>query len=74
MTRKRVVATVHGRVQGVAFREYTRQEAERLGSFRLGKKSVRRYGKVVCEGEDTHRRRVGRLAVHRQSPCPRSTC
>lgn len=31
MGRKRVRAIVHGRVQRVAFREYTRREAERLG-------------------------------------------
>ena len=28
---KRIRAIVHGRVQGVAFREYTRREAVRLG-------------------------------------------
>lgn len=31
MNRKRMHAIVHGKVQGVAFREYTRREAERLG-------------------------------------------
>lgn len=31
MERKRMHATVHGRVQRVAFREHTRREAERLG-------------------------------------------
>lgn len=31
MDRKRKQARVHGRVQGVAFREYTRREALRLG-------------------------------------------
>lgn len=31
MERKRIQAWVHGRVQGVAFREYTRREAARLG-------------------------------------------
>ena len=31
MSRKRFRARVHGRVQGVAFREYTRREAVRLG-------------------------------------------
>ncbi|MBV5317108.1 MAG: acylphosphatase [Desulfobulbaceae bacterium] len=31
MDRKRIQAMVHGRVQGVAFREYTRREASRLG-------------------------------------------
>lgn len=28
---KRVEATIHGRVQGVSFRSYTRQQAEQLG-------------------------------------------
>ena len=31
MACKRIRAIVHGRVQGVAFREYTRREAVRLG-------------------------------------------
>lgn len=31
MDHKRVYAKVYGRVQGVAFREYTRREATRLG-------------------------------------------
>ncbi len=31
MTVKRIHAIVHGRVQGVFFRDYTRQEAIRLG-------------------------------------------
>lgn len=31
MTDKRVHAIVHGRVQGVFFREYTRRKAEQLG-------------------------------------------
>ena len=31
MDRKRIQASVDGRVQGVAFREYTRREALRLG-------------------------------------------
>lgn len=31
MLRKRYHAIVHGKVQGVCFREYTRREAERLG-------------------------------------------
>jgi acylphosphatase len=31
MAKKRVHVIVHGRVQGVFFRDYTRQEAQRLG-------------------------------------------
>lgn len=51
MKRKRVRAIVHGRVQGVAFREYTRREAERLGVS--GWVRNRRDGtvEVVCEGD-----------------------
>lgn len=31
MMTKQIKATVHGRVQGVFFRDYTRREAQRLG-------------------------------------------
>lgn len=31
MVRKRFRAVIHGRVQGVCFRDYTRREAQRLG-------------------------------------------
>lgn len=31
MSRRRIRARVHGRVQGVAFREYTRRQATQLG-------------------------------------------
>lgn len=51
MSRKRVVATVHGRVQGVAFREYTRQEAERLGVSGWVKNQSNDTVVVVCEGD-----------------------
>lgn len=53
MSRKRVGATVHGRVQGVVFREYTRQEAERLGVSGWVKNQSDGTVVVVCEGEDT---------------------
>jgi acylphosphatase len=51
MRRKRVHAIIHGRVQGVAFREYTRREAERL--VVSGWVQNRRDGtvEVLCEGE-----------------------
>jgi acylphosphatase len=50
MERKRVRARVYGRVQGVAFREYTRQEALRLGlSGWVGNRSDGTV-EVVCEG------------------------
>ena len=53
MSRKRVRATVHGRVQGVAFREYTRREAERLGVSGWVENQSDGTVMVVCEGEDT---------------------
>ncbi len=50
MERKRVRARVYGRVQGVAFREYTRQEAVRLGlSGWVGNRPDGTV-EVVCEG------------------------
>jgi acylphosphatase len=50
MERRRVRARVHGKVQGVAFREYTRQEAERLGlSGWVGNRPDGTV-EVVCEG------------------------
>jgi acylphosphatase len=52
MGQKRVRATVHGRVQGVAFREYTRREAERLGVFGWVKNQLDGTVAVLCEGED----------------------
>lgn len=51
MSRKRIRATVHGRVQRVAFREYTRQEAARLGvSGWVGNQQDGTVA-VLCEGE-----------------------
>ena len=50
-SRKRVHATVHGRVQGVAFREYTRREAERLGVSGWVKNQRDGTVAVLCEGE-----------------------
>lgn len=50
MNRKRVRARIYGRVQGVAFREYTRQEAVRLGlSGWVGNRPDGTV-EVVCEG------------------------
>lgn len=51
MSRKRVHAAVHGRVQGVAFREYTRREAERLGVSGWVKNQPDGTVAVFCEGE-----------------------
>jgi acylphosphatase len=51
MSRKRVRATVHGRVQRVAFREYTRQEARRLGVSGWVQNQSDGTVLVLCEGE-----------------------
>ena len=39
---KRITATIHGLVQGVYFRDYTKQEATRLGVAGWPTKSMRR--------------------------------
>lgn len=51
MKRKRVHAIVRGRVQGVAFREYTRREAERLGVSGWVRNRSDGTVEVVCEGD-----------------------
>lgn len=51
MTRKRIRATVHGRVQRVAFREYTRQQAEHLGVSGWVQNQADGTVVVLCEGE-----------------------
>ncbi|MBM9537219.1 acylphosphatase [Desulfobulbus alkaliphilus] len=50
MERKRVRARVYGRVQGVAFREHTRQEALRLGLSGWVANRPDGTVEVVCEG------------------------
>jgi len=50
MERRRVRARVHGTVQGVAFREYTRQEAVRLGLSGWVGNLPDGTVEVVCEG------------------------
>jgi len=51
MSRKRIRATVYGRVQRVAFREYTRQEAARLGVSGWVRNQADGTVAVLCEGE-----------------------
>lgn len=51
MSRKRIRATVYGRVQRVAFREYTRQEAARLGVSGWVRNQPDGTVAVLCEGE-----------------------
>ena len=53
MSRKRVRAMVHGRVQRVAFRECTRQEAARLGVSGWVCNQPDGTVAVCCEGEET---------------------
>lgn len=50
MTEKRVHAIVHGRVQGVFFREYTRRQAEYLGLNGWVKNLPDRTVEAVFEG------------------------
>jgi acylphosphatase len=51
MKKKRVHAIVHGRVQGVFFREYTRRQAEYLGLNGWVKNLPDRTVESVFEGE-----------------------
>jgi len=51
MSRKRIRAIVYGRVQRVAFREYTRQEAARLGVSGWVRNQPDGTVAVLCEGE-----------------------
>ena len=53
MGRKRIHAIVHGRVQGVAFREHTRKEAVRLGVSGWVRNRPDGTVEVVAEGEST---------------------
>jgi len=50
MERKRIHARVHGRVQRVAFREYTRREAMRLGLSGWVRNLPDGTVEVQCEG------------------------
>ena len=51
MSHKRVHAFVHGRVQGVFFREYTRRMAEKLGLSGWVRNLPDRTVEAVFEGE-----------------------
>ncbi len=51
---KRVYARVYGRVQGVAFREYTRREAVRLGLSGWVRNLPDGTVEVVFEGTEAH--------------------
>ena len=54
MEYKRIHARVYGRVQGVAFREYTRREAVRLGLFGWVENLPDGTVDVIFEGETVH--------------------
>ena len=49
---KRIEATIHGFVQGVSFRQYTQQEARKLGLTGWVKNELDRTVRVVAEGEE----------------------
>ena len=49
---KRITATIHGRVQGVYFRDYTAQEATRLGVTGWVTNQVDGTVNVVAEGPE----------------------
>jgi len=51
MSRRRVHALVHGRVQGVFFRDYTRNRAEELGLQGWVRNRPDRSVETVFEGE-----------------------
>ncbi len=51
MSNKRVHAIVHGRVQGVFFREYTRRQAEQLGLYGWVRNLPDRTVETVFEGD-----------------------
>lgn len=53
MAMKRITATVHGIVQGVSFREYTRREATRLRLTGWVANQLDGTVKVVAEGPET---------------------
>ena len=54
MDHKRVYARVYGKVQGVAFREYTRREAARLGLSGWVRNLPDGTVEVVFEGTEAH--------------------
>lgn len=67
---KRISATVYGRVQGVAFRAYTLDEATRLGL--TGWVANQRDGTVRVEAEGTESALQALVAwLHRGAPAAR---
>ena len=71
---KRLTATVHGYVQGVAFRVNTQREASRLGVTGWVKNHWDGSVKVLGEGPDSAAGTAGSLATARTACRVRGTC
>ncbi|MFN8488398.1 MAG: acylphosphatase [Caldilineaceae bacterium] len=67
---KRLTATVQGRVQGVAFRDYTQQQATRLKVTGWVTNLPNGTVKVVAEGEEEALQQLEHW-LHRGSPSAR---
>lgn len=67
MTRQRMHAIVHGRVQGVFFRDYTQRKALELGLGGWVRNLPDGTVETVFEGEDDAIRRMGAW-LHQGSP------
>lgn len=61
---QRLLATVYGRVQGVGFRAYTQQEANRLGVVGWVANQWDGSVRVVAEGPDAALRRLATWLHH----------
>ncbi len=67
---KRLTAIVHGRVQGVCFRDYTQQEATRLKVTGWVANLPNGTVKVVAEGAEAALRQLEKW-LHKGSPAAR---
>lgn len=61
---KRLTATIHGRVQGVAFRHYTTQEARHLALRGWVKNNRDGTVSVVAEGRESDLRQLEQWLQH----------
>ncbi|MCI0395792.1 MAG: acylphosphatase [Chloroflexi bacterium] len=61
---KRLTATVHGRVQGVSFRYYTRLEAQRLGLVGWVRNERDGSVSIVAEGQEAELQRLANFLHH----------
>lgn len=64
---KQIQATIHGRVQGVFFRQYTRQEAQKLGLTGWVKNEQDGTVSVTAVGQDAILKQFIEF-LHRGSP------